>query len=529
MALYPKANEGRLRASDPVLAKLRRKFLLVTTKNFTVLLILFLSLYCWIFGALYQQESHIHNLTIGFVDYDGGAVGAAFRTAAAGLQGQTYPVIAEYPPSEFPAPSDLEAAVCSIDFWATIYIAPGASDRLSAGLSGSTPASSFNRSDIVTYTWNEVRYPTIVDADVSANLQELSNAARILYTTGNATRASLNVTNPDVLPILVNPWTLVSVNIQPTTQGPRVIYNTIVIVLVLVQEFFYLGILNGIYGHLKIWGKAKPKFIVCVRIVNSVVYSFLSSLCLTGAIWAFRAGWNVDGGQFMLTWMTFWLLGSLNFFVLDIFTVWSPPPFVPMFLITWVIFNVASIVTPLELVPGFFKIGYVFPAHAAYQVLLDIWSRGCNPQLPYALPTLFAWELVAVVGSSIGVYRRAHYAKVAEEGEAKALREKVCALMEFEHSQKALRQQQQQQQQQETGQEIGGAEAKIERPSTGNEYSEDESTEEAELAKVISRVDLQTQRESMRSQALAPLNYALQLPFSASDDEDGCDNIETKR
>jgi hypothetical protein len=67
-----------------------------------------------------------------------------------------------------------------------------------------------------------------------------------------------------------------------------------------------------------------------------------------------------------------------------------------------------------------------------YHTLIDIWSGGCNPQLHIALPILFSLEIVSFSLCSLGVYRRCHYAVVAEEIEQKAFREKLDAALSFE-------------------------------------------------------------------------------------------------
>jgi len=103
-----------------------------------------------------------------------------------------------------------------------------------------------------------------------------------------------------------------------------------------------------------------------------------------------------------------------------------------MALITWVIFNVTAILLPFELSPGFFRWGYAMPAHEVYLTLIDIWSSGCNPHLSYALPTLFSLEVVGWLLSGIGVYRRCHYAVIAEEAQQNAFQERLNAAMEYE-------------------------------------------------------------------------------------------------
>jgi hypothetical protein len=58
---------------------------------------------------------------------------------------------------------------------------------------------------------------------------------------------------------------------------------------------------------------------------------------------------------------------------------------------------------------------------------MDIWSGGCNPQLNYALPVLFSWEILGLALRSIGVYRRAHFAALKEEADDKTMQERIAA------------------------------------------------------------------------------------------------------
>ncbi len=78
MKLYPKATQNRYKLGQPGFEK-GWLFLRAAAKNFALLQILFFGLFAWVFGSLYQQTSHTHNLTVAFVDYDGGAIGAAIR------------------------------------------------------------------------------------------------------------------------------------------------------------------------------------------------------------------------------------------------------------------------------------------------------------------------------------------------------------------------------------------------------------------------------------------------------------------
>lgn len=438
---YPRATEKPLPAS-PVS---RKAFFKAALINFAILQLVFLTLFAYIFGALFQQAGHTHNIRVLFVDYDangnkasaiGGAVSAAYQE----LKSTAFPTIVQASVNQFPTSGNLETKVCGASYWATIYTSPGASLRLQNALAtGGAAAESYNRSDVLTFIWNEARYSTVADSVVESNLQLLSNAARLAYSAANGKAAlqSLNTSDDAAISVFSNPWQLANVDIQPTTQGSRAVYNTLVIILILIQEFFYLGIINALYAQFKIYARIPAHRIIFVRNLNSLLYTLVGTLCVAGMVWAFRADWQVNGTQFVLTWIILWLFAHANFLILDVITIWVAPPFVPICLINWIVFNVTSILLPFELSPDFYRWAYAIPAHEVYQVMVDIWSGGCNPQLYYALPILFSWEILGLVFSTLGVYRRCHYAVIAEEAEQKAFDARLkTAMATFEKERK---------------------------------------------------------------------------------------------
>jgi hypothetical protein len=498
---YPKARQNRLHGNDKSVRKARINLLKAAGLNFILLQVLFLGLFCYLFGSLLLQSGRIHNLNVLFVDYDGGIVGESIRNAYKNLQGHSFPSLQEATSEQYPTPEDMREAVCKTRYWGAFYTSSGASERLANALPGGVAAETYNRTDVMTYIWNEVRYPAVIDADISAPLNSLSSAARVAYTAVNGTAALqiLNTTDPTAISVFADPWELVSVNIQETSQGARLIYNTLVIILILIQEFFYLGTINGLYANFKLYSKLYPHRIILYRNAISLAYTFSGSLCVTGAIWAFRDSWSVNSNQFGLSWAVLWLFAHVNFLWLDVFTIWTPPPYVPMLLIIWIVFNVSSILVPFELSSRFFRWAYAMPAHEVFQVLLDIWSRGCNPQLYYALPVLFSLEVVGLVLGAIGVYRRCHYAVIVEEAQEAAFKDRVAVAI--------------------------AAEKKIaeERRQNAAEGSEDaaaeEKREEEELEGVIRKEDKELQKRSSR--AAAECNYGPTFSLAFSNNQDG--------
>jgi hypothetical protein len=425
---YPRALEKRPSLHNPTTRVARKALLRAAAINFVLLQILFLSLFAYLFGTLYVQRTHTHNLDVVFVDYDGGLLGDTIRDAYKSLQGKGFPTLIERQPSEFPTQDDLRNEVCKTHYWAAIYTSPGASHTLQDVLASPRQ---YDKSGLLTYVWNEARFPTVVDSAISGSMQTLSSTARVAFASSNLTATV--TPGSGAFSVFADPWHLSSINIQPTTQGPRLVYNTIVIILLLMQEFFYIGIINSLSEAFKIYTRLSPHLIIIFRTLMSGTYCLIGALCISGMIWAFDDHWNVSGGQFVLTWMAFWLFAHNNFLILDSFTVWLPPPFVPMALITWAVLNVSSILLPFGLTPGFYHWGYSLPAHNVYDLLIDIWSGGCNPKLHYALPILFSWELCGLFFSALGVYKRSHLSTIKAEAEVQAFQKRIDDVLSFEH------------------------------------------------------------------------------------------------
>ncbi len=522
-SLYPRARENRLPANHPAVAKSRKAFFKAAGLNFILLQLVFLGVFSYTFGSLFQQTTHTHNLQVLLVDYDvDGAIGRAVRAAYGSLQGPNFPSLIEQSPSKFPSPADLRDAVCQTQYWAALYVTQGASARLQTALAvqeGAAASVPYNATDVMAYIWNEAVYPQVVDAAISTNIQLLSSAARVAYSTGNGTGNVHSVSGPLAVSVFAQPWQLQSINIQPTSQGSRAIYNTVAIILVLIQEFFYLGTINGLSAQFKLYSRLDPYRITTVRNLNSLTYTFVGSLCVTGAIWAFRSGWAVNANQFALSWVTLWLFAHVNFVILDVFTVWLPHPYVPMALVLWISLNITSILLPFPLSPAFYHVGYALPAHAVYQVLTDIWSGGCNPQLAYALPVLFAWELVGLVVSGLGVFRRCHYATVAEERQVMEFEERVdaavaleMAKMEGERNAARLEHEDEAKSEGVDGHDFVAGHAR--------ENEDDSEAFRAQLADVMERVNTRQRREHEQEGVPCDFGPSFGLPFNPRRDSE---------
>ena len=387
--------------------EIRPQFLPAVITMFLLLQVLFLVNMCYLYATQFRSTTRYHNFNLLYVDYDGGIIGKSVTDAYHQLRGDGFPTLLPEPFVEYPQPEDIREAVCRGDYWGAIYT----TERGSAGLA-SALANGFSPPISLTYIWNGVRYPVFSQAAVYSNILKLIETTRSTYyaNNGSSVAASADLSNAATLKAFLDPIHAEEINIKGTEQGTRVFYNTVSMVMPIIQQFFFMLALNGISTHFDAFTKLSWKANGLIRVIASILYTLTGSLLMTGYIWAFRESWGQGGSRFVLTWITMWLLMHVNFLFFDITTAFIPIQFMPFIVLTWVILNVASTISPFELNPGFFRWGYALPSHEAYQVLIQIWSGGCNNRLYRALPIMFSWW---IVGVPIAVYAMQHRCRTA--------------------------------------------------------------------------------------------------------------------
>lgn len=411
---------ARLLWKDPFWDGKRKPYVIALVGAASMLILLFLANISYLYGALYRSGTRVNALNILAIDYDYGVIGESLTAAYSNLQGEGFPTLQFRSPLEYATIGDVRNAVCKGDYWAAIVVQEDASTRLANALSGGTPAMEYNASNTITYVYNGARYATIQDGFITANMQALIGAAAGAYNSINGTKAAsvVNTADQNAVLALLNPIMASSINITPTGQGTRALYNTVTIILPIIQQFFFVMALNGISIQFGIYGRLHNTHAGLIRMVLSIGYTFIASLTVIGYIWAFRENWQASGNQFALSWMAVWLYMHVNFLVLDTATAFIPMSYMPFFVLTWAIINITSTTFPFELNPGFYRWGHALPAHSVFTILIQIWSEGCNNQLKSSLPVLFGWEIVGGALAVLGSYRRNKVAqRELEEGE----------------------------------------------------------------------------------------------------------------
>jgi hypothetical protein len=231
-------------------------------------------------------------------------------------------------------------------------------------------------------------------------MQTLIGATRSTYNALHGTQAAriVNSTSPAAIQALLTPLAATETNIQPlTTFGAGVLLNTVGTVTPILAQFFFLLALNGACATHSLYTTLSPKSSFLYRRTATLLYTFGAALAQTGYTWAFRESWAVNGYQFVLTWMAYWLLMYAHLLFLDTVMTIAPMPMMPFVVLAWIFTNIASTLSPLELQAGFFKGSYALPGMNGYEVLMTVWTGGARNRLYRNLPVLFGWVIVGTV------------------------------------------------------------------------------------------------------------------------------------
>lgn len=405
MTIIPPRSTNREPASSSAWAGKMKAYIIPIMMTGLLVQLLFLANMSYMFGSMFKSTSRLHNLKILAVDYDNGDIGRSISGAYGALESKEFPTVKFAKSSEYPTPESLRDAVCKHGYWGAVYTHSGASDRLLSTIEGDN-TTAYNPKDAVTYIYNSAYYPAAF-MSLKGSLQSLVAAASKFYPMSNPdVLKGANLTSPASVSTLLNPFTATEWDIMPTNQGARILLNTVSMVMPIIMQFFFQMGLNGITGGANMLAGQSKRDVYVFRFCTGKIFTFVAGLGMAGYIWAFREDWGVTAGQFFETWMCIWFYMDINYLIIDtlVGTI-IPMQFFAFFLLTWIITNIASVVYPFELTPGFYHWSWALPSHNIYLLLVGIWS-GCRANIGTTLPILFSWWLVTHVTSAWSVRKR---------------------------------------------------------------------------------------------------------------------------
>lgn len=155
----------------------------------------------------------------------------------------------------------------------------------------------------------------------------------------------------------------------------------------------------------------KYKHFVIWRIIAANVNCFILALIYSLITIAFRTPIDVAFGKagFLVLWMFMYLFivasASINELVGTIIMFSGQKQWIPVWLVSYLIFNISVTFSPLELSPRFYRYGYVMPMFNGYEALKVVFFNTWKGHLGRNIGILIIWIVVmSILMSIIAVY-----------------------------------------------------------------------------------------------------------------------------
>ncbi|KAJ4370761.1 hypothetical protein N0V83_005283 [Neocucurbitaria cava] len=377
---------------------------------------------CLFWGALLRQNHNVRSLSVWVVDFDGQApysdttpfVGPFVTRAIRNIvnQGGPQPGYTFGSPKDFSNdPFKVRESVYNFDAWAAVIINPNATALLEAAVKDGN--ASYDPLGACQIIYNSARDQTTSSSYIVPSMTALQKY--IVSTFGRAWIAHLlqNMSASDMnlgtAPQAISPgieFTVYDLRpFGPPVATPAVSIGLIYLIIISFFSFtFFLPIHMKYvspkghpplhFHHLIIW-----RYVATVTsyFLLSLVYSFVSLAFLmpmsrhsASHVWPAQNPNAYGRGTFVVYWMGNWVGMTAFGLASENMAMLLGTPWTALWLIFWVISNVATGFYALELAPGFYRWGYAWPMHHIVELtrstLFDL-----HPRVGLNFGILFAW------------------------------------------------------------------------------------------------------------------------------------------
>ncbi|KAI8936110.1 hypothetical protein NX059_007609 [Plenodomus lindquistii] len=391
-----------------------------------ILAVAIMTFLCLFWGALFRQNNKVKDLSIWVVDFDGQApygavtpfVGPFVTRAIQNTidEGGVVPGYTFATPQQFDNdPLKVRESVYDFHAWASVVINSNATALLEAAVrDGNT---SYDPLGACQITFNSARDQTTASSYIVPSLTALQK--RIIHEFGRAWIQHLlesNVTasemNLDLSPQAISPGIQFTVYdlrpFGPPIATPAVSIGLIYLIIISFFSFTFFLPIHMKYlspkGHppllfyqLIIWRYVST---VASYFLLSLVYSFVSLAFLmpmnngpASHVWPANNPNAYGKATFVVYWMGNWVGMTAFGLASENAAMLLGTPWTALWLIFWVISNVATGFYALPLSPAFYRWGYAWPMHNVVELtrstLFDL-----HPQVGLNFGILFAWVAV---------------------------------------------------------------------------------------------------------------------------------------
>ncbi|KAF9447255.1 hypothetical protein P691DRAFT_707098 [Macrolepiota fuliginosa MF-IS2] len=408
--------ENRFFSSDATITEARKQYLKVIVGGVVITSIFIFAIFSILWGAFYRTPAR--NLPGWIVDFDDGVIGqsvVAGLTAPNSASKITWTVVSA---EQFPGGvDDVSHAVLEEKAWIAVTINSGSSDGLKAALT--TPNAAYDGTQAISVfgveARNENAFRTMLRPSAEGALTAISArfASQLAQSLSNSQVISqLLATSPQTV---TSPISYQFVNLRPFNQTLASVVTFTGLIFVVILSFFVVVCLiryspflvdltffemigNGARESTNLHRLLTFRSLLALRLTTTFVAYFFLSLFYSLLSLAFQFNVSLKFGH--SGFLVFWMLNlcamcALGLAIESMLTLLTPK-FIPFFLLTWIIANVATCAFPIEALPILYRYGYASPFYNMSKAARTI-VFGTRNRVGFHFGILLIWAVISCI------------------------------------------------------------------------------------------------------------------------------------
>ncbi|KAJ5885402.1 hypothetical protein N7495_009912, partial [Penicillium taxi] len=410
---------------DSSLRDIRKRVYFQWARTVLLLCVFILSVLSIFWGSQYRAEANLPSLKIWVVDFDGTIapfitdnviVGPAVTNATQKLidaPGDKVGWEIKSPADFDHDPLEVRQRIYDEKAYAAIIVSANATtllrEAISTGNSSYDPAGAIEA--IIISARDETTYYNYILPGITSLHMTVMNSFGPSWV-AELVKNSTDLSN--VPPQAINPAIGMStIDLRPFAPAITAPAVTIGLIYLIILAFFSFPFLMPVHVQLMKPDGHPPLKVaqwILWRICSSICAYFFMSLCYSFVSLAFQIPFNnhpqpstveannpnaFGHGSFVVFWMLNWVGMAALGFPCENMAMVLGMPYSAMFLIFWVITNVATGFYSLDLAPGFYAWGYAWPLHRIVEALRTI-LFGTHSRIGLDFGILFAWIAVSL-------------------------------------------------------------------------------------------------------------------------------------
>ncbi|KAF8161092.1 hypothetical protein B0H34DRAFT_699442 [Crassisporium funariophilum] len=345
---------------DDEVSKARRIYVTILLQRTCLIIVAIFAIFPIYWGALWKVPAR--SLQGWIVDFDGDQIGQFVTQELNAMSGEVINWSVRQAGDFLNGPSDVASAVFNEHCWIAVTVNPRATRNLNTILN--LENSSYNSSDAITVyaieARNENGFRVLLRPTVEVSLQQITHDFAVKTIIQSKTLGAITSIAPEVL---ARPIYFTLQNVRPFDVPVANAVTFIGLIYLLILSFIVVnsGILARASSGLE--KKLTTASLIRVRIISPILIYFFLSLAYTLMTLAFKLPFNQKFGHagLVIFWMLSWFGMSAAGLALESMMTLLTMKYIQVFLILWIISNVAVCLWPIDALPVIFNYGHVAP------------------------------------------------------------------------------------------------------------------------------------------------------------------------